>query len=252
VVNGGGSYALLSNPLLTGTNAASQLLNGLNATVGGEIIYLWNGTGYYAYQYQGLGVGTGIGFQSDWTDGGVSWPAASSIPGAQTDSGNQVYWTPEPNLTNSQGFFIYNPNGNETNTFVGTVVTTNSLSIPGGGQYSLLGSAIPVSGDVTTNTAINLSANFGSSGGEIVYVWNGTGYYAYQYQGLGVGTGIGYQSDWTDGGVSWPAASTIPGAQTDSGDQVYWVPSPNLGVGQGFFIFNPNSNENWNQNVNIH
>ena len=249
VIPGGGQYSMIANPLMNGTNKASSILNQLSVN-GGETLFIWNGTGYYVYQYQGLGVGTGLGYQSDWTDAGANPPAAAIIPGDQADTGDGVYWAPEPLLAPGQGFFMLNPNGNETNTYTGTVVLTNNLTIPGGGQYSMLASVLPISGGVT-NSTINLTKNFSPSGGETLFAWNGTGYYVYQYQGAGVGTGLGYQSDWTDAGANPPSAPIIPGDQADTGDGVYWAPTPVLGVGQGFFILNPNGGEQWIQNLTI-
>lgn len=245
VLSGSGAYSLVANPLNGTTNSVSTILPALT---GGENVLVWNGTGYYSYVYQGAGVGTGLGFQSDWTDGNAFPPSPPLIPGDQTDSADGYYWAPTPVLAPGQGFFVVNPNGPETNTFTGTVILTNSVSIPGSGQYSMLASAIPVAG-VVTNSAINLTASL--QGGETLLVWNGTGYYSYVYQGAGVGTGLGFQSDWTDGNAFPPSPPLIPGDQTDTADGYYWAPTPSLTVGQGFFIVNPNGAETWTQNLNV-
>ncbi len=246
VLPGGSVSTLIANPLNGTTNSVSTILPALQ---GGETVLIWHGTGYYNYFYQGPGVGTGLGFQSDWTDGFASPPQPPNIPGDQTDTGNSLYWAPAPVINPGTGFFVQNPNGNETNTFTGTVITTNSVTIPGGSVSTLLASAIPVGGDVTTNTAINLTANF--VGGETLLVWHGTGYYSYFYQGAGVGTGLGFQSDWTDGFAAPPQAPNIPGDQTDTANSLYWTPPPSIIVGQGFFIQNPNGSEQWTQNINL-
>ncbi|HTR40242.1 MAG TPA: hypothetical protein VMH87_01325 [Pseudomonadales bacterium] len=238
-----GQNVLLANPLNGTTNSINAIMPGLQ---GGELVNVWNGAGYYTYQYQGAGVGTGLGFQSDWTDGNSFPPATPAIPGDQADTVNGVYWAPAPVLNPGQGFFIASPNQSETNTFTGTVVTTNSITLTQGHNF-LVASAIPVGGDVTTNPAITLTKNFG--GGELMNVWNGSGYYTYQYQGAGVGTGLGFQSDWTDGNAFPPAHPSIPGDQTDTVNGVYWAPSPQLQVGQGFFISSPNATEVWSQSI---
>jgi hypothetical protein len=238
-----GAQVLVCNPLNGTTNSVNTIMPSLQ---GGEIVNVWNGSGYYSYLYQGAGVGTGLGFQSDWTDNFSSPPAAPAIPGDQTDTADGVYWAPQPVLNPGQGFFITSANQSETNTFTGTVVTTNSITLTAGAQF-LVASAIPVGGDVTTNPAITLTANFG--GGEIMNVWNGSGYYSYLYQGAGVGTGLGYQSDWSDNFSSPPNHPAIPGDQTDTADGVYWAPSPQLSVGQGFFISSPNATEKWTQTI---
>jgi hypothetical protein len=242
ILPGSGAYSMIGNPLSNGLNQASQVLTGLQ---GGETMFIWNGSGYYVYAYQGAGVGTGLGFPSDWTDG--SYPPTHNIPGEVYDSGNDLYWTQPPVLAQGEGFFLLNLNGTETNTYVGTVVATNSVPIAGSGAYSMLSSSIPVGGDVSTNPAINLTQNF--AGGETVFVWNGSGYYVYSYQGKGVGTGLGFPSDWTDG--SYPPTHNIPGEVYDSGNDLYWTQPLQLQVGQGFFILNLNSTENWNQGINL-
>jgi hypothetical protein len=238
-----GLYTLINNPLNGTTNGAENILSGIT---GGETILLWNGHGYYAYSYAGAGVGTGLGFQSDWEDGAAAPPSAPTVPGDQTDTSDGVYWAPQPVIAPGAGFFLLNPNGNETNTFTGTVVTTNNVSLASG-LYSLVASAIPVAGSAESNNVINLTASF--QGGETVLAWNGHGYYAYSYAGAGVGTGLGFQSDWEDGAAAPPSHPTVPGDQTDTSDGVYWAPDLQLTVGQGFFVLNPNSTEHWSQTI---
>ena len=238
-----GQNVLICNPLNGTTNSVNTIMPNLQ---GGEIVNIWTGAGYHSYLYQGAGVGTGLGFQSDWTDNASAPPSPPAIPGDQTDTADGVYWAPQPVLNPGQGFFIVSQNQTETNTFTGTVITTNSITLTQG-QNLLVASAIPVGGDVTTNPAITLTKNFG--GGEIMNVWNGAGYYSYLYQGAGVGTGLGFQSDWTDNASAPPSHPSIPGDQTDTADGVYWAPSPQLSVGQGFFISSQNATETWSQTI---
>jgi len=232
---------MIANPLTgpNGTNGATQVLTGL---AGGENLFIWNGAGYYAYSFNGAGVGTGLGFPSDWTDlnGGI----AGSIPGDVYDSNNQVYWTQPPQLKQGQGAFIQNGATTETNTFVGTVVLSNTVPIAGGNQLILVASSVPIGGSLQ-NTNINLPF----TGGENIFIWNGHGYYAYSFNGTGVGTGLGFPSDYTDlnGGI----AGSIPGDVYDSNNQVYWTQPPSVNVGVGFFIQNGGSPESWQQNLVI-
>jgi len=233
---------MINNPLNGTTNGAEQVLPGLT---GQEELFIWTGHGYNIYTYQGAGVGTGLGYQSDWTDGGAFPPASPTISGDQTDTTDGFYWAPQPTLTPGEGFFVDNPNTVETNTFTGTVITTNSQSINPG--FTMVASAIPVAGNVETNSALTLTANF--AGQEEVFVWTGHGYNIYTYQGAGVGTGLGYQSDWTDGGAFPPAPPTISGDQTDTTDGFYWTPPLQVSVGEGIFIDNPNTAEKWTQTI---
>jgi hypothetical protein len=235
-------FTLINNPLNGTTNGAEQVLPGLT---GQEELFIWTGHGYNIYTFQGAGVGTGIGFQSDWTDGGAVPPATPTIAGDQTDTSDDLYWAPQPVLNPGEGFFVQNPNSIETNTFTGTVVTTNSQTLSPG--FSLVASAIPVAGNVETNSAITLTTHF--AGQEEVFAWTGHGYNIYTYQGAGVGTGIGFQSDWTDGGAVPPATPTIAGDQTDTSDDLYWTPPLQVTVGEGIFVQNPNSAEVWSQTI---
>jgi hypothetical protein len=235
-------FTLVNNPLNGTTNGAEQVLPGL---VGQENLFIWTGHKYNVYTYQGATVGTGLGFQSDWTDGGTTYPAAPAIAGDQPDSSDLLYWAPQPVLAPGQGFYVQNPGTAETNTFTGTVVTTNTQTLSPG--FTLVASAIPVGGNAETNTALNLTANF--VGQENVFVWTGHAYNVYTFQGAGVGTGLGFQSDWTDGGTTYPAAPSIAGDQPDSSDLLYWTPPLTLTVGQGIFVQNPNSAIAWTQTI---
>ncbi len=246
VIPGGFAFSMIANPL---SGAATNAEAVLPAITGGESLLIWNGGGYYTYTYIGAGAGTGSGFQSDWIDGNSAPPAPPAIPGDQTDTADSVYWAPEPTLKPGQGAFIQNPNVTITNTFTGTALLTNSVSINGGFAFSMLASTIPVGGGVQTNNAISLTSNF--TGGETVLLWNGGGYYSYTFIGAGAGTGSGFQSDWIDANSAPPAPPAIPGDQTDTSDSVYWAPQPALTVGQGFFIQNPNASETWTQSLNV-
>jgi len=237
-VNGGNQVTMIANPLQgSGTNGATQVLTGLT---GGESLFIWNGAGYYAYSFNGVGVGTGLGFPSDWTD--INGGGAGSIPGDVYDNVNQVYWTRPPVLNQGQGAFVQNGNSAFTNTFVGTVVLSNSVAIPGGNQVALLASSVPIGGSLQS-TNINLPF----IGGESLFIWNGTGYYAYSFNGTGVGTGLGFPSDYTD--INGGIAGSIPGDVYDNGNQVYWTQPPSVNVGVGFFVQNGNGPETWNQNL---
>jgi hypothetical protein len=163
----------VSNPLLTGTNGAEQVLTSLQ---GGDGLLVWNGAGYSGYTYFGPG---------NWVD----------------SNGNSV---PAPTLAQGAGFFYQNGQGvAETNTFVGTVVTTNTVSLPVGN--TLVGSSIPYAAAAdSTNFTLPLQ------GGDGLLIWNGAGYSGYTYFG--------------------------PGTWVDSNGNS--VAAPTIGVGAGFFYQN--------------
>ena len=244
VINGGG-YTQIANPL----NAASNSIANVVTLQGGEVIYIWNqGTnndvGYYVYVYEAGAQSGGYG-PSDWIDGGgVTIPNDLGDPQG-LGMGNFVT---SPVLAPGQAAFVYEPNSTFTNTFVGTVITsnTNNPTRISGGGYSLISSAVPVSGDLQTNSATALPLQ----GGEIVYVWNqGTnndvGYYVYVYEAGAQSGGYG-PSDWIDGG-----GVTIP---NDLGDPQglgmgNFVNAPQIGIGRSVFIYNPNQTVYWTNNI---
>ena len=101
VINGGGAYTQVVNPLATTTNDVEQLIT----LSGGETVYIWHNTGYYVYQFnQGAQAG---GFPSDWTDGG-----GVTIPGNLGDGGTGGAYTfvPNPQIAVGQAIFLNNPN----------------------------------------------------------------------------------------------------------------------------------------------
>ena len=100
-------FTMVCNPLNATTNGAEQVLTGL---VGQENLFIWTGHGYNIYTYQGATVGTSLGYQSDWTDGGTTYPNPPAITGDQTDSSDSVYWAPPLQLSVGEGIFVQNPN----------------------------------------------------------------------------------------------------------------------------------------------
>jgi hypothetical protein len=181
-------YTLLVSPLSpNSTNDAQSVLPSLAV---GDVLFVWNGGGYNLDLYYGPG---------QWYDD-VTY---ASIP--------------VPTLAPGQGFFYENNSGaTETNTFVGTVQLTNSVSLASG--YSLVGSTAPVSDFIDgTNLSLPLAI------GDVVFLWNGGGYNIDLYYGPG---------QWYDD-VSYAA-----------------IPDPTVGVGQGFFYQNNTGTaKTWTQNV---
>ena len=120
--------------------------------------------------------------------------------------------------------FVYQNNGSAiTNPFVGTIPTTNSVTIPGGHAYTLLVSVIPIS-DKLDSAGFSLPFQAGDK----AFVWIGNRYIAYTYEGANF-DGQGHTF-------------------TDDNGQAR--PSPVLQVGQAFFYQNnQDSPETWNQGL---
>lgn len=190
---------LVNNPLSGTTNAADSVLPGLQV---GDSLLVWNGAGYVSYLYVGPGGN------------------APSTETWQDPNGNPLA---APNLVPGQGFFYNNGQGvTETNTFVGTVVLTNTISLPNG--LDLVASSVPIS-DIADGTNIALPLQVGDS----LLLWNGAGYVSYLY--VGPGGNAPSTATWQD-----PNGNPLA--------------SPTISVGEGFFYNNgQGATETWTQNL---
>jgi hypothetical protein len=208
---GNGAFSLIVAPLVGTTNAADVMMPCLQS---GDSLLIWNyaNSTYAQAYYIGPGAnqpgGTGYG----------NW------------SYDLVNVTNGPALSPGEGFFYSTGSGNqETNTWVGTVVLTNSITLPGNGAFSLLGSTPPVS-DYADSTNINLPLQSGDS----VLVFNpASSSYAQDYY-----IGPGYNQPGGTGYGNW------------SYDLVNVTNAPIINVGQGFFYSTGSGNtEQWNQQL---
>jgi hypothetical protein len=193
--------SLPSQPLLH-----IALSAGLSALNSGDTVYVWTGSGYYSSTFFG-GPNGFLTPPSDWID----------------DTGTT---TNSPALVPGQGFFYSTASGGqETNTWTGSVVLTNQVALPGGGAFSLLGSAAPIA-DSADGTNLNLPLD----SGDTVYVWTGNGYYSSTFFG-GPDGFLTPPNQWID----------------DTGTTTN---APQVSVGQGFFYSTASgSAETWKQNV---
>jgi hypothetical protein len=162
-----------------------------------DAVILWNGAGYSTYTY----LNAGVGLTWIYPDGSFSDTA--------------------PTITLGTGFFYSNGQTTpETNTFAGTVVLTNSVSLPVG--LTLVGSTPPIGGAVTNTATFNLPLQVNDA----LVLWNGSGYSTYTYLNAGAGLTWIYP----DGSFS-----DVP---------------PNLSTAAGVFYSNgQTSSETWSQNL---
>ncbi len=128
-----------------------------------------------------------------------------------------VWGTPNAPLNPGAGFFVYNPGPATNITEVGNVIQgTNANPQLVSSGFSLLGGVSPVAGDLQTN--LNYSPNLGDQ----VYVYNGSGYTVYSF--------------------------VVPPRKT----QAVWSPgTPQISIGQGFFLETTNSSPNWTEILNV-
>ena len=186
-----GQYQLVTPTLsVTSTNSAEDVLPSLQT---GDEILLWTGSTYASYTYVAPGV----------------WQLPNGNTGAA------------PLLGQGQGFFYLNGQGaNETNTTVGTVTLTNTVTLPAG-IYTLVGSTPPIA-DSLDGTNLNLPLVTGDE----VLLWDpvGTTYLGYTYVAPGV----------------WQ----LPNGNTGT--------APTLPVGAGFFYLNgQGSSESWTNTITV-
>ena len=156
----------------------------------GDQLYIWkaDGSGFNIAYFNGIG---------DWYDG-LSFAAI-----------------PVPSLKMGGGVYYQNNNAQVTNTYVGTVLLTNSITLVGG--FTMTGSTPPVAGSAETLGLPLVS-------GDQLYLWktDGSGFTIAYFNGIG---------DWYDG-LSFAA-----------------IPVPNVTVGYGFYYQNNNAPSVWNQNL---
>jgi hypothetical protein len=197
-------YIVLVNPLVGATNAADVVM--ASSLQSGDAIYIWTGTTYYSETYWGPG--------ADEPASAYAWQDQNNV------------WTNAPSLKPGEGFFYLNNQGaDETNTWVGTVLLTNSIDLTGSPAYSVIGSTPPISGYMD-DTNINLPLQ----SGDTAYIWTGTTYYSETYWGPG--------ADEPASAYAWQDQNNV------------WTNAPYVSVGQGFFYLNnQGSDEQWNQNL---
>jgi hypothetical protein len=182
-------YNLLANPLSAGvTNGANEIMPILD----GEQILTWTGTAFNEVMYD-----SGASPTPGWVKADDTTPA---VP---------------PSLAPGTGFFFFNPGATPTNvTFVGQVIpgpsSTNSLLLTAG--YSLIGSPLPASVALITNTPVSLPIIDGMQ----ILKWSGKAYVETMYD-----SGASPTPGWVKADDTTPSAA------------------PAYNIGDGFFFFNP-------------
>jgi hypothetical protein len=190
----------ISAPFLSGTNTVETLMPTIKK---GDKISFWDGNSFTTLIYAGANFD---GQGHAWADGQGKGQASPPI--------------------NPSRAFVYQNNGNAvTNTFVGSIPTTNSVTIPGGHAYTLLVSAIPISGPLDS---AGLSLPFQT--GDKAFIWIGDRYFAFTYEGANF-DGQGH-------------------AFSDDNGQA--TASPFVQIGQAFFYQNNQASaETWIQSLKL-
>jgi hypothetical protein len=118
-----GQYIFVANPLTTGNDVVSNVLQNLPGATTAEI---WNGSGYTILTYSAG--------QHHWKSGSTIEDTLPLAPGL--------------------GFFLQNPSTAITNTFVGTVLAQTGGSVTNSllSSVEAVGALVPI-GDVVTNIA---------------------------------------------------------------------------------------------------
>jgi hypothetical protein len=230
-----GGYALLSSPFdasdSTGATNNSALYVFPNVTadpsngggpLDGSELMMYNGAGYDTYYFDSNTNDTTTGF---------------------TDSnGNQKA---APILAAGKGFYFNNQSATTNITVVGTVRGATSTgvfytnTIGTTSMFYLVGSPIPVAGDLQTNMGLlNYTSDPANGGGPL----DGTEIQIPIYT-AGQANISGYQNYYFDSNTN----DTTTGFTDSNGNP---LPAPKIKVGQGFFISNQTGgNYPWVQNI---
>jgi hypothetical protein len=204
-------YTLISCPLIASPdNTIGTLLNNASGTYTGDSVFTYNtSTGQFVLdEAEAIGTRGGTTNANGWAFNGTNTLA----PGV--------------------GAWFYNAGSNSvTLTFVGTVPSgtlTNTLT-PG---YNLVGSILPTSGDLASNTLTSLTNyNIGDS----VFAYANPGGFTIYQSGTNRGQGgFGYQE----------AGTSIPN-WSSTGDPTAAY------VGEGFWYFNSGATVNWVENYSV-
>jgi hypothetical protein len=194
-----GTYTILTCPLQASPdNTLNTLLPNTNGQYKKAQVYQYTGGSYTVTEF---GVSTNAN-ATGWATGGA-----------------------DVTINPGQAVFFYNPTASAmTATFVGTVLTgpvTNAL-IPG---YNLVGSMVPASGDLATNSIMSLT-NYTKH--DFVYTYDPASGYSGQDSVVAPGIGTGYNNEWTLGD---PIVSNVY---------------------DGFWYFNnASTNNNWVENYSV-
>jgi len=201
-------FNIISCPLITSPdNTVGTVLNNSNGAITSSSVYFWFPNPGVYVQDNARAVGTAKG----QTTNANGW----SFNGTNLASPGVGFWFDSAATTNT------------TLTFVGTVPSgpiTNSM-VAG---FNLVGSVVPMSGDIASNT---LSALTNFNIGDNVYTWNPSNATYAEYTSVPSSSkagGHGYAGEWTV-----------------AGDPII----PN--VGQGFWYDNGGNTVNWVENYSV-
>lgn len=197
---GGNTAVPISSPLLASTNTVESVMPMIKK---GDTVSFWTGSHFISLIYAGPNFdGQGHAWVDSQGNGRIS-----------------------PVIHPGRPFFYQNNNSAVTNTFVGSIPTTNSVTIPAGHAYTLLVSAIPIS-DKLDSASFSLPFQAGDK----AFVMVDGRYQSFTYKGANF-DGFGH-------------------AFTDESGQTQ--PSPVIQVGQAFFYQNnQDAAETWNQGLKL-
>jgi len=197
------AYTMITCPV--GASSTNVVENVMPCLQQGDQVFIWTGGGYNDLTY----------FGPNFDGNGNTWADAN---------GNGVV---SPTFAPGQALFYVNGQNGiiETNTFVGTVILTNSVDL-NPSAYQMVGSTVPIAVALDdTNLALPFQQ------GDQVFLWTGGGYNDLTYFGPNFDGNGNTFADVNGNGVA----------------------SPTIQVGQGFFYLNGQNGvtESWVQNFNV-
>jgi len=182
-------FNLVTDPLIaTPNNAISNLLVNTNGQYKGWTVFFYNPLNATPYSFDS-------GIKSAWANGGG---------GTETINPGQAVWINNPSNTT---YSI---------TFVGTVPTSVTTPLYHN-AFNLVGSAIPASGDMVTNSLMLFS---NATKGDSVFTYNptlGTPYTLYSATGKGITT------NWASGNPQIPWVGAGLWYENSAGTNNQWV-----------------------------
>jgi len=201
-------YNIISCPLnASPDNTVGTVLNNADGHLTGSVVYFFE-------------PGPSGGYSIDTAENQTGKPSTTNANG-WVNNGTNV-------LGNGSACWFQNTSGsNITLTFVGTVPSGPSLPNPLSVGFNLVSSVLPTSGDIISNSLINLT-NYNL--GDTVFTYANSNYTTYQ-SGSGKGFGAGNNGNWTSAGD--PVLPTVGGGfwyQIQStGQPINWVESYSVG-----------------------
>lgn len=192
---------------LDGTGVNNTVSTVFTTPAIGDIVYVFNGTGYDTLSYIVEGSGHPVVYVTNWFNGSGNVASGYSInPGVSV---------------------FYLPAANETATLVGNVLQSTNLVntyFPAAGHFQLLSSKAPISGGLTS--VLGYTPTIGDN----VYIYDNGHYDIYSYIVEGSGHPVTYTTNWFNG------AGAVQEPVINVGQGFWMLPAGSSSWSQNFIV----------------